>query len=80
MDDHKETTLILEQPFLSTMDARIDVGAKEIRLQINGKDEKFDFHLRREQYSMVRIKYWPNPQKIREVEVTPPKRTVSLPT
>jgi hypothetical protein len=32
MDDHKETTLILGWPFLSTADAHIDVGSREIRL------------------------------------------------
>jgi hypothetical protein len=30
MDDHKETTLILGRPFLSTTDDHIDVGAGEI--------------------------------------------------
>jgi hypothetical protein len=30
MDDHKETTLILGRPFLSIVDAHIDVGAGEI--------------------------------------------------
>jgi hypothetical protein len=34
MDDHKETTLILGRPFLSTTDAHIHVGAGEIRLHI----------------------------------------------
>ena len=41
MDNQKETTLILGRPFLNT--AHIDVGAGEIRLHINGKEEKFDF-------------------------------------
>jgi hypothetical protein len=61
MDDHKETTLILGRPFLSTADAHIDVGAGEIRLHINGKKEKFDSHPRREPCAMIRINYEPNP-------------------
>jgi hypothetical protein len=73
MDDSKETTLILGRPFLSTADAHIDVGDSEIRLHINGKDEKFDFRPRREPCSMIRIQSELNPQKIIEVEVTSPK-------
>jgi hypothetical protein len=74
MDDPKETTLILGRPFLSTADAHIDVGAREIQLHINGKEGKFDFHPRREQCAMIRIKYVPIPHKIIDVEVTPPKK------
>ena len=43
MDNQKETTLILGRPFLNTAYAHIDVRAREIRLHINGKEEKFDF-------------------------------------
>jgi len=43
MYDQKETTLILGRPFLNTVNAHIDVGAGEIRLHVNGKEEKFDF-------------------------------------
>ncbi|XP_066160057.1 uncharacterized protein [Oryza sativa Japonica Group] len=61
MDTGKETPLILERPFLSTVGANIDVGTGSIRFHINGKEEKFEFQPRTEQCSMVRIKYGPNP-------------------
>ena len=53
MGDQKETTLILGRPFLNTADARIDVGAGEIRLHINGKEEKFDIQPKSEQCLMI---------------------------
>jgi hypothetical protein len=37
------------------------VGAREIRFNINGKEEKFDFWPRQEKCYMIRIKYGPNP-------------------
>ena len=43
MEVAKESTLILGRSFLSTARAQIDVGAREIRFNINGKEEKFDF-------------------------------------
>ena len=43
METTKESPLILGRPFLSTMGAQIDVGAKEIHFNINGKEEKFSF-------------------------------------
>ena len=70
MDNQKETTLILGRPFLNTADAHINVGAGEIRLDINGKEEKFDFRPKKEQCLMIRVKFGPNPQKIKEVKVT----------
>jgi len=39
----KETPLILGRPFLSTAGAQIDVGAREIRFNIHGQEEKFEF-------------------------------------
>nr|TKV94214.1 hypothetical protein SEVIR_9G278800v2 [Setaria viridis] len=48
MDINKESLLILGHPFLSTTDARIDEGARVIRLHINGKKEKFEFRSRKE--------------------------------
>jgi hypothetical protein len=48
MDNQKDTTLILGWPFLNIADANIDVGAREIRLHINGKEEKFDFRPKKE--------------------------------
>ncbi|XP_012699078.1 uncharacterized protein LOC101770237 [Setaria italica] len=44
MEKTKEKPLILWQPFLSTAKAHIDVEAGEIRFNINGKEEKFNFH------------------------------------
>jgi hypothetical protein len=43
MDIGDEIPLILGRPFLSTADAQIDVGAGVIRLQINGREERFEF-------------------------------------
>ena len=67
METLKDFPLILGRPFLSIVGAQIDVGAREIRFNINGKEEKFDFRPRQEQCSMIRIKYAPNPQDIKEV-------------
>jgi hypothetical protein len=67
METVKESPLILGRPFLNTVGAQIDVGAGEIRFNINGKEEKFDFWPRQEQCSMIRIKYGPNPQGIRRL-------------
>jgi len=71
METTKESPLILGQPFLSTTGAQIDVGAREICFNINGNEEKFNFRPRQEQCSMIRIKYGPNPQGIKEVEIQP---------
>ncbi len=43
MDSDKDTPLILGRQFLSTAEANIDLGARSIRLRINGKEEKFEF-------------------------------------
>ncbi|XP_066316278.1 uncharacterized protein [Miscanthus floridulus] len=71
MEMTKESSLILRRPFLSTAGTQIHVGAREIRFNINGKEEKFDFRPKQEQCSMIRIKYGPNPQSIKEVEIQP---------
>ena len=71
METTKESPLILGRPFLSTVGAQIDVGAGEILFNINDKEEKFNFRLRQEQCSMIRIKYGSNPQGIKEVEIQP---------
>ena len=69
----KETPFILGQPFFSTTDAQINVGAGEIQLPINGRDEKFRFQPRCDsQCSMVKIRCELHGQNIREVEVMPP--------
>jgi hypothetical protein len=51
-----KTPLILGRPFLSMANAHIDVGAGEIHLDINGKEEIFHFKLRLEQCSSVELK------------------------
>ena len=67
METMKESPLILGRPFLSTAGAQIDVGAREVYFNINGNEEKFAFRPRKEQCSMIRIRYGPNPQGLREV-------------
>jgi len=74
MDNQKQTTLILGRPFLNTGDAHIDVRAGEIRLHINGKEDKLVFQPKKDQCLMIRVKFGPNPQKIKEVEVTPSQK------
>jgi hypothetical protein len=43
MQHDSKVSLILGRPFLSTANAHIDVGAGEIRFNINGKEERFTF-------------------------------------
>jgi hypothetical protein len=54
MEVDTKTPLILGRLFLSTANARIDVGAGEIQLNINGKKERFVFRPKVEQYSQVK--------------------------
>jgi hypothetical protein len=61
MEFTKESPLILGQPFLSTVGAHIDVGARVIHFNINEKEEKFELRPRpQEVCKMVRIEYGPN--------------------
>ena len=39
MQEDMKTPLILRRPFLGTINAHIDVGAREIKFHINGKEE-----------------------------------------
>ena len=71
MEVTKESTLIFRWPFLSTAKAQIDVGAGEIRFNIHGNEEKFRIRPRKEQCSMICIKYSPNPQGLREIHIQP---------
>jgi hypothetical protein len=50
LDMHPDSrvSLILGQPFLSTANARINVGEGEITFEINGNEEKFAFKPRPE--------------------------------
>ena len=72
MEISKETPLILGRPFLSTTGAHIDVGAGEIRFNINGKEERFPFWPKKEQCSMIKNKSGPNVQE--EAEESSPKK------
>jgi hypothetical protein len=53
MQEDMKTPLILRRPFLSTMNAHIDVGVGEIKFHINGKEERFAFKPRLEQCSKL---------------------------
>jgi hypothetical protein len=55
MDVDTRTPLILGRPFLSTTNTNIDVGVGEIRLNINGEEERFTFKPRVEQCSQVQM-------------------------
>jgi hypothetical protein len=48
MQPDSKVSLILGRPFFSTVNAHIDVGAGEIRFNINGKEERFTFKPRPE--------------------------------
>ena len=51
MEVDSKTPLILGRPFLSTVNAHIDVGVREIQLNINGLKGKFTFRPKVEQCS-----------------------------
>jgi hypothetical protein len=51
MQEDIKTPLIFGRPFLSTTNAYSDVGAREIKFHINGKEERFAFKPRSEQCS-----------------------------
>ena len=51
MQEDMKTPLKLGKPFPSTTNAHIDVGAREIKFHINGKEERFAFKPRLEQCS-----------------------------
>ena len=72
MGDQKETTLILGWPFLNTADAHIDVGAERSDSMV--KRRNLTSRPKRKQCLMIRVKFGPNPQKIKEVEVTPSQK------
>ena len=54
MEVDTKTPLILGRPFLSTANAHIDVGAREIQLNIIGQKEKFAFKPKVKQCSQVK--------------------------
>jgi hypothetical protein len=53
MQEDMKTPRILRRPFLSTINAHIDVGAKEIKFNIKRKEEWFTFKPRPEQCSIL---------------------------
>ena len=53
IQEDMKTPVILGRPFLSTINAHINVGAGEIRFHINGKEERFAFKPRPEQCSKL---------------------------
>jgi hypothetical protein len=63
METMKESPLILERPFLSSAGAQIDVGAAEIRFNITGKEEKFDFQPRQEHCSIIKNQVQAKPKR-----------------
>jgi hypothetical protein len=48
-----KTPLILGRPFLSTTNAHKNVRARQIKFNINGKEERFAFKPRSEQCSIL---------------------------
>jgi hypothetical protein len=76
MDVDTRTPLILEKPFLSTTNANIDVGAREIRLNINSEEERFTFKPKVEQCSQVRMVDRKNSDCVQEEKVAPTKPKV----
>jgi hypothetical protein len=54
MQEDMKTPLFLGRPFLSTTNAHIDVGAKEIKFNINRKEQRFAFKPRSEQFSNLK--------------------------
>jgi hypothetical protein len=55
MDVDTRTPLILERTFLSISNANINVGAREIYLNINDEEERFTFKPKLEQCSQVQM-------------------------
>jgi hypothetical protein len=53
MQEDMKTPLILGRPFPSITNAHIDVGAREIKFNINEKEEWFTFKPRLEQCSIL---------------------------
>jgi hypothetical protein len=53
MQEDMKTPLILRRPFFSTTNAHIDVRAREIKFNINRKEERFAFKPRPEQCSIL---------------------------
>ena len=55
MEIDSKTPFILGRPFLSTVDANIDVGKGQVHLNINGRRETFAFKPKVEQCQQVKV-------------------------
>jgi hypothetical protein len=69
MDVDTRTPLILGRPFLSIANANIDVGAGEIRLNINSKEERFTFKPKVEKCWQVRMVHRKISNYVQELKV-----------
>jgi hypothetical protein len=76
MDVDTRTSLILGRPFLSTANANIDVRAREIRLNINGEEERFTFKPNVEECSQVQMVDRKISNYVQEDKVAPTKTKV----
>ena len=69
MEIDSKTPLILGRPFLSTADATIDVRARKVHLNINGKKETFAFKPKVEQCNKVKTFKCQAPKNTPKVKV-----------
>ena len=71
MEVDAKTPLILGRSFLNTANAHIDVGAREIQLNIDGQTERFAFRPKVEQCSQVKAFNRKKSEKEQEKPSTP---------
>jgi hypothetical protein len=71
MEVNAKTPLILGRSFLNTANAHIDVGAREIQLNIDGHTERFAFRPKVEQCSQVQTFNWKKSEEEQEKPSTP---------
>jgi hypothetical protein len=76
MEVETKTPLILGRPFLSTINAHIDVEAGEIQLNISGQKERFAFRLKVEQCSQAKTFNRKKSEKELEKPSTPSLNTL----
>ena len=65
MEVNRSMPLILRRTFLNTTFAQIDVGAKIVCLNLNGKEAEFEF----QPCLMGGVKSWPNLHDIKKLEM-----------
>lgn len=71
MEADAKTPLILRRPFLSIANGTIVVGTGEIHLNLNRKEERFNFKPWVERCKQVRISYEQGSSKVEKIEVYP---------